>query len=125
MSTGIGLHMTRIALGLRTDTTSTGVEAKDVDTSLPLPVFSFSIVYHVTPKFSWHLKQEFFALQFDNWDGSYSDSTLGMEYRFFKNVGLGIAYSGNSLKITEKADDYKFSYDNRITGVLINVAAYF
>ena len=125
MSAGVGLHMTRIAIGLRTDTTTTGVEAKDVDTNLPLPVFSFSIVYHVTPRFYWHLKQEFFALKYDKWDGNYTDSTLGMEYRFFENVGLGIALSSNSLKLTEIEDDYKFHYDNRITGVLLNVAAYF
>ena len=125
MSAGVGLHMTSIEVGLQTDTTTSGLNARDVDTTLPLPVFSFSVVYHVTPKFAWHLKQEFFALQFDKWDGNYTDSTLGMEYRFFENVGLGIALSSNSLKVTEKEDDYKFSYDNRISGVLINVAAYF
>ena len=125
MSAGVGLHMMRIAIGLRSDTTSTGVEAKDVDTTLPLPVVSFSIIYHVTSKFYWHFKQEFFALQYDKWDGNYTDSTLGIEYRVFENVGLGIALASNSLKLTEKADDYKFNYDNRITGVLINAAAYF
>lgn len=125
MSAGVGLHMTRIAIGLRTDTTSTGVGAKDVNTTLPLPVVSFSIIYHVTPKFSWHFKQEFFALHYGKWDGTYTDSTLGIEYRVFENVGLGIALASNSLKLTEKEDDYKFSYDNRITGVLINAAAYF
>ena len=88
-------------------------------------MLSFALVYQVTPKFSWHLKSEFFALEFDKWDGRYTDTTLGMEYRFFKHVGLGIALAGNSLKVTEDTDDYKFSYDNRITGVLFNVAAYF
>jgi len=125
MSAGVGLHMARIAIGLRTDTTSTGVDAKDIDTTLPLPVFSFSIIYNLTPRFYWHFKQEFFALKFEEWDGNYTDSTLGIEYRVFENVGLGIALSGNSLKLTEEADDYKFSYDNRLTGILLNVAAYF
>ena len=125
MSAGVGIHMTRVEVDLRSDTTSSGVNSRDVDTTLPLPVFSFSIVYHVTPKFVWHLKQEFFALQFDKWDGNYTDSTLGVEYRFLENVGLGIALSSNSLKVTESEDDYKFSYDNRITVVLVNVAAYF
>ena len=74
MSAGVGLHITRIDIGLHTDTTTSGVEARDVDTTLPLPVISFSIVYHVTPKFVWHFKQEFFALQYDKWDGNYTDS---------------------------------------------------
>jgi hypothetical protein len=125
MAAGVGLHMTRIEIGLRSDTTTSGVDARDVDTTLPLPVFSFAIVYHVTPKFAWHLKQEFFALKFDKWDGNYTDSTLGVEYRFFENVGLGVALSSNSLKVTENEDDYKFQYDNRISGLLVNVVAYF
>ena len=125
MAAGVGLHMTRIEIGLHTESTTSGVDARDVDTTLPLPVFSYAIVYHVTPKFAWHLKQEFFALQFDKWDGNYTDSTLGIEYRFLENVGLGIALSSNSLKITENKDDYKFQYDNRISGVLVNLVAYF
>lgn len=125
VSVGAGLHTTRIAFGLQASTTATGVEAKDVDRTLPLPVVSLSLIYHVTPKFSWHVKSEFFALKFENWDGTYQDTTLGMEYRIFKNVGLGIALAGNTLKAIEDTSDYKFSYENRIVGVLVNAAAYF
>lgn len=125
ISAGAGLHMTRVAVGLSAEATGLTGEATDVSTSLPLPVLSLSLVYHVTPKFTWHAKSELFALKFDKWDGTYQDTTLGMEYRFFKNVGLGIALSGNALKIIEDTDDYKFHYDNRVTGVLLNVAAYF
>ena len=125
LAVGAGLHMTRIAVGLNAQATGLTGEVSNVSTTLPLPVLSFALVYQVTPKFSWHLKSEFFALEFDKWDGRYTDTTLGMEYRFFKHVGLGIALAGNSLKVTEDTDDYKFSYDNRVTGVLLNVAAYF
>ena len=125
LAVGAGLHMTRIGVGLNAQATGLTGEVRDVSTTLPLPVLGFALVYQVTPKFSWHLKSEFFALEFDKWDGRYTDTTLGMEYRFFKHVGLGIALAGNSLKVTEDTDDYKFSYDNRVTGVLINAAAYF
>lgn len=125
VSVGAGLHMTRIAFGLQASATGTGVEAKDIDTTLPLPVLTLSLIYHVTPKFSWHVKSQFFALQFEKWEGSYTDTTLGMEYRVFKNVGLGIALAGNTLKVIEDTSDYKFNYENRIVGVLVNAAAYF
>ena len=125
LAVGAGLHMTRVGVGLNAQATGLTGEVSDVSTTLPLPVLSFALVYQVTPKFSWHLKAEFFALEFDKWDGRYTDTTLGMEYRFFKHVGLGIALAGNSLKVTEDTDDYKFDYDNRVTGVLLNVAAYF
>jgi len=69
LGAGAGLHMTRIAVGLTTDTTSAGVDARNVSTTLPLPVFSFGLSYHVTPKFSWFLNAGFFTLKFDDWDG--------------------------------------------------------
>lgn len=78
LAVGAGLHMTRIVIGLSAEATGSPLETKDVDTTLPLPVFSFGIIYHVTPKFSWHIKSEFFALKFDKWDGSYTDATMGV-----------------------------------------------
>jgi hypothetical protein len=125
MAAGAGLHMTHVAIGLNTSVTSTGVDSKDVSTSLPLPVLSFGLSYKVTPEFAWYLKSEFFALAFDNWEGSYTDSTIGMEYLVSNNIGLGLGLASNSLKISEKTSDYKFTYDNRITGVLLYAAAYF
>ena len=125
LAVGAGLHMTRIAVGMTADTTSTGVDARDVSTTLPLPVFSAGFTYHITPKFNWFLEAELFALQFDDWDGTYTDSSLGMEYRAFKHVGLGIGLNSDALKITEDASDYKFTFDSRITGLMIYAAAYF
>lgn len=126
LSAGAGFHITRIAVGLRADSTNPpGLEARDVSTSLPLPVFSFGLTYYVSPKFQWYVKSEFFALKFDRYDGTYTDSTLGMEYRVFKNVGLGLGFGNNSLKLIEETDDYKFTFDNRITGVLVYIAGYF
>jgi len=125
LGVGAGLHMTRIAVGLTTDTTSTGVDARDVSTTLPLPVFSAGLTYHVTPKFRWFLKAELFTLEFDDWEGTYTDSSLGMEYRAFKHVGLGIGLNSDALRITEDTSDYKFTFDSGITGLLIYAAAYF
>jgi len=125
MVAGAGLHITRVAIGLDTKTTSSGVDSKNVSTSLPLPVLSFGLIYKVTPRFAWYLKNEFFAIAFDNWEGNYTDSTAGIEYLAFKNVGLGLGLASNSLKVTEKTGDYKFAFDNRITGAMLYAAVYF
>ena len=124
LSAGAGLHLTRIAVGLQAETTSSGFSAQDVSTTVPLPVVSFNLSYNVTPKFSWGLRVEAFALKFDEWDGLYTDSGLKMEYRAFKNVGLGIGLNSNSLKVTEDTSEHKFVFDNRISGILVYVAAY-
>jgi len=125
LAVGGGFHITSIAIGMTADTTSSGIDTTDVSTTVPLPVLSFALSYHVTPKFSWYLKSEFFALRFNDWEGNYTDSTLGMEYRALKNIGLGIGLGSNALKVSEDTSDYKFIFDNRISGALFYVAAYF
>ena len=125
LSAGAGLHMTRVAVGLSAEYTGSDLKTQDVSTTVPLPVISFNLIYNISPKFDWGLRAEAFALKFDEWDGVYTDISLKMEYRAFKNVGLGIALNSNSLKIIQETSDHKFILENRISGVLISVAAYF
>ena len=125
LAVGAGLHLTRISVALDVDTTSGPIGTKNAKTTVPLPVLSFGMTYHVTPKFKWYLKSEVFAISIDDWSGSYTDNTLAMEYRAWKNVGLGLGLGGNALKVTEDTGDEKFTYDNRIIGLNLYVAAYF
>lgn len=122
---GAGLHMARVAVGIQAEYTGSDLHTKDASTSLPLPVVSLGLVYNVTPKFGWYIRSELFAMKFDEWDGLYTDAQLGMEYRAFRNVGLGIGLGSSALKVTRDSGDEKFIFDNRITGVLLYAAAYF
>lgn len=122
---GGGFHMTRLALDMTATSTIGGGDTTDVSTTVPLPVVSFALAYNVTPKFKWYLKSEFFALKFSDWDGSYTDSMFGMEYRVLKYMGLGISLGNNVLRLTEDTDEQKFIFNNQISGALLYVAAYF
>jgi hypothetical protein len=126
LGAGVGLHLTKIAIALDVSESTQGpIDTQDVDTTVPLPVLSFVLSYRVSPKLHWYIKSEAFALAFEDWEGVYTDGTLGIEYRFWKHVGLGTGLASNALKVTEKTDEYKFSYDNRITGLLFYVAGYY
>ena len=126
LAAGAGLHISRVAIGLDvSDSTQGPIDTKNVKTTLPLPVLSFGLNYSVSPKLHWYIKSEIFALSFDDWEGVYTDGTLGIEYRFWKNIGIGTGFANNALKVTEKTGEYKFSYDNRISGILLYVAGYF
>ena len=125
LAAGAGLHITNISVALDVDSTSGPIDAKNIKSTVPLPVLSFGLTYNVTPKFMWYLKSEVFAISIDDWSGTYTDNALAMEYRAWKNVGLGAGLGSNALKIIEDTGDYKFQYDNRITGLNLYVAAYF
>ena len=126
MGVGAGLHITRLSFDLDASvTTPPKQSAQDTQTTLPLPVISLIIKYNVTPKFHWYAKSEVFALKFDNYTGTFSDVTLGMEYRAWRHVALGVGFSTSSLDIEEDDSDYILRFDNTINGGLLYVATYF
>jgi hypothetical protein len=126
LGVGAGLHFTSLSMELdASSTTPPSQSLQDAKTTVPLPVFSLVLKYNVTPKFHWYLKSEAFLLKFDNWTGSYRDTTLGMEYRAWKNVALGAGLSSNSLEIEEDDPDHILNFTNSISGGLLYVATYF
>jgi hypothetical protein len=126
MGVGAGLHITRVGLGLNSNLAAPPThKVTSVTTTVPLPVFSFVLKYRVTPEFLWYLKTEAFYLKFDNYAGSYRDTTLGMEYRAWKHVALGAGLSSNSLEIEEEDPNFNLKFNSSISGALLYVATYF
>jgi len=125
LSAGAGLHMTDVRLALEAETTGSDLSTSTGQTSVPLPVVSFALGYAVTPKFNWYLKAEVFALSFDDWSGSYNDALLGVEYRLWRNLGVGAALSSNSLRVLEEKAETRFEFNNRISGVLFFLRGHF
>ena len=126
LGVGAGLHITRLRMGLDASITNPPNQTlQNVNTTVPLPVFSLVLSYSVTPKFHWYLKTEAFVVKFDNWTGSYRDATVGMEYRAWKHVALGAGLSTNSLEVEEDDPNYQLKFNNTISGALLYVATYF
>ena len=125
LSVGGGIHLTDIGVNLEASVTNNGVSASKADMIAPLPVVSLRLAYDVTPKFSWFWQAELFAISVGDWDGTYSDLQLGMEYQLLQNVGVGIGLGSNALKVLEETDKSRFDYDNRISGINLFISANF
>ena len=125
LSVGGGVHLTDIGINLDASVTNNGVSASKADMLAPLPVVSFRLDYNVTPKLHWFLQTELFALSVGDWDGTYSDLQLGVEYQLLQNIGVGMGLGSNSLKVLEETSSSRFDYSNRITGVNLFVSANF
>ena len=127
--TSAGFHITRFGIDVDVTTSVTGssddTSARDVDSTIPLPALGLGIVYHINPQWKWYLMSEFFALDYDDWRGTYSDTLFGIEYMPWKHFGLGIGIGTNNLNVLELNDEYRFSYDNRITGINLQLSTQF
>ena len=117
LSAGAGLHVTTISIDLTAESTSSGVDASRADTTVPLPVVSLDLSYNVTPKFNWYLLAQLFSIRLGDWDGTYTDTQIGMQYRAFEHLGFGIGIGSNSLSVTEETGRTRFDFQNRITGL--------
>ena len=115
-----GIHAADISVNINAVSQVAGSfseSPQDLESSVPLPNFGISIGYKVTPKISWFMRADFFAMQYDDWQGSFSDINFGLEYKLTKHFNAGIGIGNTNLRITEENKEYKFKFDNRLTGL--------
>ncbi|RLT93977.1 hypothetical protein [Ketobacter sp.] len=121
LSAGGGFHISRFQVDLDVETDSNGnpvsQDSGNVAQTLPLPTVGIGVNYRVNPDLYWYLSAEGFYLTYDDWDGSYTEVQLGLEYAVLDHVGVGIAFVGNSLNASEDTPEYKLKYHNQFNGV--------
>jgi len=125
LSLGAGLHLASIDIRLAASATSSGESASRAETFVPLPVAAFRLAYNVTPKLSWHLQSELFALRAGDLYGTYTDFQADLEYRWLENLAIGFGLGSNSLKVIDEGKRERLDFDNRITGLHLFLAGYF
>ena len=118
-----GLNMLDYSVVVDNQTTGR-VEAADV--TAPLPVFGLSMAYAISPRWLVHYKVETFYIELDNEiRGSLLNTELGVEYRLFKNMGLGLGLSRFALDAKVNTSSYSGSLADLYRGANFYVSAYF
>lgn len=125
LGVGAGLHITQLRVELGAEYTGVEWQTESVNTTVPLPVVMFSLSYNITPDLKLNYLSQIFALEFEGIAGTYSDQTLNLEYRFWKNIALGLGINGTSFSLQEEKDDMILSYNRRLTGGLLFISGYF
>ena len=83
-----GLHTTDFKVSLA----ASGVGSETGDLLAPLPTTGVYGAYALTPKWLVCGRVDVFSLSYDVYGGSLTNATIGVDYRFFRNFGLGAAY---------------------------------
>ena len=107
LSFGGGLHISKFEVDLDVKTDSTGnpttQESRRVAHTVPLPTLGIALNYRINPSLYWFLKAEGFYMKYDDWDGSYSETQLGIEYAIMDNVGIGAAVGAAQRVFLDRA----------------------
>jgi len=118
--TSAGIHGTTFEVDLEVENNlgaSSSQEARRMSSTIPLPNFGLGVQYSVTPKLSWFLQADLFAMRYEDWTGSFSDLQFAVEYQVFEYLGLGIGVGSTGLNVTETTNTYRFAYENKLSGV--------
>jgi hypothetical protein len=102
-----GLYIADIDVRL----SSTGIAEDDRGAATaPLPVIGLRGEYALADKWTFRASGEFFALKYDNYDGSLIDLYAGIDYQLFDRAAIGVGL--NSVRIDLDVTD------KRLTGKL-------
>ena len=106
MALNLGLHITRLEAAIKGQLVvgdPLSVEEVDVGVTAPLPVIGGRFSYKPSEKLRLIFESNVFFLSFGDYSGSYVDTSLLAEYRFWKHAGIGGGLNFNNLQI--KAND--------------------
>lgn len=98
ISGSLGLYYFKTVLSVRGTARLKGegeisAEYTDEDSlDLPIPLFGLTAEYYFTPKWRFIANAGYFAISYDEWDGSVLDFSANLEYLFHKNFGIGVGY---------------------------------
>ncbi|HEY8371046.1 MAG TPA: hypothetical protein VIM86_17225 [Thermodesulfobacteriota bacterium] len=99
-------------------------EVEDDQLTAPLPVFGFRLDYAITPRLTARGRIELFVIEYDRYSGSLTDFEVDLEYRLFRNLGIGIGFNTYQLDLQSDGGDLRGMVDYRFYGGLAFATLY-
>jgi hypothetical protein len=100
--TAVGVDLTLVTSGLPEDV------AGREDVTLPLPVVGFYTSYTLRPKLVFSYYGAFFALDYDKYSGSFTDTAAMLDWYPFKNVGFSLGIQSLNLDVVVEGSEGDF-----------------
>lgn len=120
---GAGLHVAVLDVGIKGQVSAGGgapppAIQDSADVLAPLPTIGLFGAYALTRTLSLQAQLSFFALEFEEYDGSVVDTFLALEYRPWEHFGIGAGYNffDFDLEVTEdrRIDNYDVDFDGPV-----------
>jgi len=107
LALGLGVYVVPLEYGIDITTTTDNRVLEYRDVTLPLPSFAFRADFQLIPKLFLTTEINAMYLEIDQFTGSLLDTSIGLEYRPWKHLGIGAAYSTMSVYVeSEESSDY-------------------
>ena len=121
LGVALGLHVTEFKTALST----TGLVANSNDVLAPLPTIGVYGAYAFTPKWLLTGRMDYFSMNYDEYDGSLINFTAGIDYRFSRHFGAGLAYRHVDYEVTVTKTKFNGGIEYKFTGPVFFVTTSF
>jgi hypothetical protein len=113
----LGFHVTDFSLGLA----ATGVGAQRGDAVAPLPTIGLYGAYAFDSKWLLSGRLDYFSLNYGDYDGSLVNVSAGVDYRFTRNFGIGVAYRYIDYDVTVTKSKFNGGVEYKFSGPVVYV----
>jgi hypothetical protein len=117
----LGLHSTDFKISIA----ASGIGSDTGEVLAPLPTLGFYGAYALTPKWLISGRVDIFSLDYDDYEGKLVNATLGVDYRLFRNLGLGAAYRFIDYDLSVTTSEYNGGINYRFSGPLLYLVSSF
>jgi len=102
LAAGIGVFVMPIKFGVN----AAGIGDTQEDITAPLPVIGLRADFALTKKWFLRATTDLFYLKIGDFKGAIWDSSTAVEYKPWKNFGLGLAVNGFKVEVEANGSDY-------------------
>jgi hypothetical protein len=117
----LGLHSTDFKVSIA----AAGIGSDTGEVLAPLPTLGFYGAYAFTPKWLLSGRVDIFSLDYDDYEGQLINATLGVDYRLFRNFGLGLAYRYIDYDLSVTTSEYNGAINYGFSGPLLYLVSSF
>ncbi|WP_298832572.1 hypothetical protein [uncultured Piscinibacter sp.] len=130
----LGIHLTKIHLGLSGEATVTDADGNvgqaalattASDLSAPLPVIGLRAAWVVSPSWVVDAQGQFFKVRVNGYDGTVSDLRLGATWMYNRHFGVGAGYNRFSTKVDVSREAFNGRLRMGYSGLLVHLTGVF
>jgi hypothetical protein len=113
----LGFHVTNFKASID----SALIGGQGGDGLAPLPTIGIYGAYAITPRWLVSARADYFSLNYNEYDGSLMNFTVGVDYRFHRNFGAGLAYRYVDYDVTATKPKFTGGFEYKFSGPMLYV----
>lgn len=125
---GVGVHWLQFGAfiegNIMTSAGDSEFRRESVSAVAPLPNIGAWYMHSLSPKWALRARVDWFGASFDDYDGTLTNASVGVNYQVFKNAGLGLSYNAFNLDVDVDKNNWRGNAKTSYEGLYAYLSFY-